>query len=97
MTFIFDSALYLRNDPYENSDAVFGVKNSLVVGLGELKDEALANKYDVQVGCSTIEYKFVLVSEAAALELRQQKASDAMKAQGRKVIFLDGLPVPDVD
>ena len=94
---MFDSALFLRNDPYENSDAVFGVKKSLVVDLGELKDEALAKKYDVKVGCSTIDYKFVLVSEASALELRQQKASDAMKAQGRKVIFLDGLPVPDVD
>jgi len=37
LTFIFHSVLYLRKDPYENSDAVFEVKNSLVVDLGELK------------------------------------------------------------
>jgi hypothetical protein len=89
--------LYLRNDPYENSDAVFGVKNSLVVDLKQVKDEAQAAKYGVEIGCSLIEYDFVLVDVASALELRQQKASEAMLEQGKKVTFIGGLPVPDVD
>ncbi len=39
-------ALYLKNDPYETSDAVFGVKNSLIVELGKV-DKATADKYGV--------------------------------------------------
>lgn len=87
----------MRNSPYESSDAVFGVKNSLVVDAKRLEDPAVAEKYGVKIGSTLIEYDFVLVSESEALELRQRKAAEAMAAQGRKVIFLEGLPVPDLD
>lgn len=90
-------ALYLRNDPYETSDAVFGVKDSLLVNLQTLTDEKIATEYDVKVGIKFIRYDFVLVSDAEAQQLREEKAMEAMAAQGRTMRLLNGLPVPDVD
>ena len=87
----------MRNSPYENSDAVFGVKNSLVVDVKQVEDPAVAERYGVEVGSALLEYDFILVSESEALELRQKNAAEAMAAQGTKVVFLDGLPVPDLD
>ncbi|KAM0249721.1 hypothetical protein ACHAQJ_008923 [Trichoderma viride] len=91
------TALYLRNDPYENSDAVFGVKSSLVIDLGTVNNEALAKKHGVELGTSLIEYDFILVTKAEALSLRESKAAEAMQAQGRNVNIIDGLPVPSLD
>jgi len=87
----------LKNDPYESSDAVFGVKNTLVVNLKKVEDSELAQKHGVDVGCALMEYDFTLVTEEAAMELRHKNASDAMLAQGKKMQFVDGLPIPDVD
>ena len=89
--------MYLKNDPYEYSDAVFGVKNTLVITLKRLEDEKLAQEYGVGVGCALMEYEFVMVTKESALELRHQNASDAMLKHGKKMQFLNGLPVPDVD
>jgi protocatechuate 3,4-dioxygenase beta subunit len=91
------TALYLKDDPYESSDAVFGVKESLVVGMQEVTDEAMATKYGVQVGTKLFIYDFVLVSDKEAAELREKKAREAMEMHGRKMKFFNGLPVPDVD
>lgn len=90
-------ALYLRGDPYETSDAVFGVKDSLLVDVQTLKDEKVAEKYGVEVGIKYISYDFVLVTDMEAQELRELKAMEAMAAQGRKMKLFEGLPVPDVD
>ena len=49
LTFL-DRALYLRGDPYETSDAVFGVKDSLVVDLKTVTPEQ-AKEYGVAEGC----------------------------------------------
>jgi hypothetical protein len=87
----------LKNDPYESSDAVFGVKNTLVVNLQKVENFELAQKHGVEVGCALIEYDFALVTEEAVMKLRHKNASDAMLAQGRKMQFVDGLPIPDVD
>jgi hypothetical protein len=89
--------LYLKHDPYENTDAVFGVKNTLLVELGRLMDEKLARQYGVDIGCTLMEYDFVLVTKEEALELRSKNAIASMKAQGKKMQFIGGLPVPDVD
>lgn len=62
-----------------------------------MTDPAIAEKYGVKLGSALLEYDFVLVSEAEALQLREDRAREAMAAQGRKVILLDGLPVPDLD
>lgn len=89
--------MYLKNDPYESTDAVFGVKDSLVVELTKVTDEAMAKKYGVEVGSALMTYDFVLVTAKAAADLRRQKAEEAMKKQGFKYRFVDDLPVPDVD
>lgn len=91
-----DSALYLRDDPYEKSDAVFGVKESLVVELGKV-DKATADKYGVKEGSALLTYDFVLVSDKESFDLRSQRSKEALEKLGRKVKIVEGLPVPDVD
>ncbi len=90
------SALYLRGDPYETSDAVFGVKESLLIDLGTVTAEQ-ASKYDVKEGSKSITYDFVLVTEEESRELREKNAMEAMKKLGRQMKLYKGLPVPDVD
>ena len=90
------SALYLRHDPYETSDAVFGVKSSLLVDLATV-NATQAKQYNIEQGSKLLTYDFVLVSEKEARELREKKATEAMKGLGRRMKLLDGLPVPDVD
>ncbi|KAK7530620.1 cathecol 1,2-dioxygenase [Phyllosticta citribraziliensis] len=90
------TALYLRNDPYETSDAVFGVKESLLIDLGTVSKEQ-AERYDFPEGGKLITYDFVLVSDKEAAGLREKKAMEAMEAQGRHMKMYNGLPVPDVD
>lgn len=90
-------ALYLKGDPYENTDAVFGVKNTLVVALDKVVDKEMAQKYGVDIGCALMTYDFVMVTEEAAMDLRKSNAEQAMRSQGRKMRFLDGLPIPELD
>ncbi|KAL9092595.1 MAG: hypothetical protein Q9165_004399 [Trypethelium subeluteriae] len=90
------TALYLRHDPYETSDAVFGVKESLLIDLHQTKAEQ-AQKYGVPEGTKLITYDFVLVSEEESRKLREQNAMQAMEAQGRRMKLYKGLPVPDLD
>lgn len=89
-------ALYLRGDPYETSDAVFGVKDSLIIDL-EPADDATAKQYNVKPGTRLLKRDFVLVSEQEARELRDEKARKALAGLGRKLKLVNGLPVPDVD
>jgi hypothetical protein len=79
------------------TDAVFGVKNSLVVSVKKVKDEEQAKAYSVNIGSAFISYDFVLVTEKAAAELRRQKAEEAMAGLSGKFKFIENLPVPDVD
>lgn len=89
-------ALYLRNDPYETSDAVFGVKDSLVVDLGKAGPE-YAKKYGVSEDHALLTYNFVLVSDAETSALRERNSKVALDKLGRKVKIVNGLPVPDLD
>lgn len=89
-------SLYLRGDPYESSDAVFGVKETLLVDLGVV-DADMAKKYGVKEGSKLMTYDFVLVSEEEATKLREEEAMKAMKALGWRMKMYEGLPVPDVD
>ncbi|KAF2650007.1 putative hydroxyquinol 1,2-dioxygenase [Lophiostoma macrostomum CBS 122681] len=70
------TALYPRGDPYETSDPVFGVKESLIVDLS-LVDEAVADKYGVKVGMKLLTYDFVLASDEQAAELRKDRRKEA--------------------
>lgn len=90
------SALYLKGDPYETSDAVFGVKSSLIVDF-HLADEEVAKKYNIEPGTRVLKHDFILVSEKEASDLRDEKSKKALGALGRRLKLLDGLPVPDVD
>jgi hypothetical protein len=89
-------ALYLRNDPYETSDAVFGVKESLLVSLSTVNAEQ-AHKYGVEKESKLITYDFVLVTDHEARDLREKEAMSAMERLGRKMKLYKSLPVPDVD
>ncbi|KAM0703562.1 hypothetical protein Q7P35_009501 [Cladosporium inversicolor] len=90
------TALYLRGDPYETSDAVFGVKESLLIDLGTV-DAEQAKTYGVKEGGKLMSYDFVLVSEQESRELREKNAMDAMKDLGFRMKLYNGLPVPEVD
>lgn len=90
------SALYLRGDPYETSDAVFGVKESLLIDLGTVNANQ-ATKYSVREGSKLISYDFVLVTEEESRKLREKNAMEAMEKLGRSTKLYNGLPVPDVD
>ena len=63
------STLYLRNDPFESSDAVFGVKSSLLIDL-KTATKIEAEKYEARDGDAVISYDFVLatVEEINALK-----------------------------
>jgi len=90
------TALYLKNDPYETSDAVFGVKSPLIVELGKV-DKATADKYGVEEGIALLTYDFVLVTDEVSANLRADNSRKALEKLGRRVKIVEGLPVPDVD
>ncbi|TVY26974.1 Hydroxyquinol 1,2-dioxygenase [Lachnellula hyalina] len=90
------TALYIRNDPYETSDAVFGVKQSLVVDFTTV-DAATAKVYGVKEGTKLLKHDFVLVGKEETMKLRDENALKAMKKLGRRVKLIDHLPVPDLD
>lgn len=91
-----DRALYIRGSLYVTSDAVFGVKNSLIVDLHKV-DGPTAEKYGVKEGDLLLQHDFVLVSSEETEKLRDENALAALKKLGRKVKLVDHLPVPDVD
>jgi len=91
------TALYIRGDPYETTDAVFGVKDSLIVDIVTVTDENMAKEYGVDVGHKFLTYDFVLVSEEESRKLREQQAKEALEKLGRRVKIVEGLPVPDLD
>ncbi|KAF2863841.1 cathecol 1,2-dioxygenase [Piedraia hortae CBS 480.64] len=90
------TSLYISGDKYEASDAVFGVKQSLVIDLGTINAEQ-AKKYDVKEGSKLISHQFVLATDEEVKQLREKNARLAMEKLGQKIRFVDGLPVPDVD
>ncbi|CZT47674.1 catechol 1,2-dioxygenase [Rhynchosporium secalis] len=90
------TALYIRGDPYETSDAVFGVKQSLIVEFSPV-DAKEAKEYGVKEGSKVLRHDFVLVDEKETERLRDENALKALKALGRKVKLLNHLPIPDLD
>ena len=75
---------------------MFGVKDSLLIDLGTVSAEQ-AKQYDVKEGSKLITYNFVLVTEDESSKLREKNAMAAMEAQGRKMKFWNGLPIPEQD
>ena len=89
-------ALYLRNDPYETSDAVFGVKESLLIDLGSVNAEQ-SKQFGMKEGSKLIKYDFVLVTDEESRKLRETEAMAAMEKLGRRMKLYNGLPIPDLD
>lgn len=90
-------ALYIKGSDYETSDAVFGVKDSLIVGLDAATPEE-AKQYNVKEGTQVLKYDFVLVTDEETKQLRHDEAVKAMKGLGREgMMIVNGLPVPEVD
>jgi protocatechuate 3,4-dioxygenase beta subunit len=56
------TALYIRGDPYEATDAVLDVKTSLIVDTLKVKDASIAAKYGVSEQDWLIKYDFVLTT-----------------------------------
>jgi hypothetical protein len=90
------SALYVRGDPYETSDAVFGVKQSLVVDLDKV-DKSTAESYGAKDGDWLLRHDFVLVTKEETERLRDQNAINALKGLGLKMTLVDHLPIPELD
>ncbi|KAK0749640.1 Intradiol ring-cleavage dioxygenase [Schizothecium vesticola] len=90
------TALYLRGDPYETSDAVFGVKQSLVLDLDKV-DKETADKYGVKEGIWLLRYDFVLTTREETEKLRDELATEALEKLGLNLKLVDHLPVPDLD
>jgi hypothetical protein len=90
------SALYLRGDPYETSDAVFGVKQSLVIDLAKV-DKETAKEYGAEEGTWLLKHDFVLTTQEETETLRDQLATEALQKLGLSLKLVDHLPVPDLD
>jgi hypothetical protein len=76
---------------------VFGVKDSLIVGLEKVSSEQ-AKSYGVDEGTALLRYDFVLVTDEETKKLRHDEAVKAMKGLGREgMMIVNGLPVPEVD
>ncbi|KAI0400075.1 dioxygenase [Xylaria palmicola] len=90
------TALYMRGDPYETSDAVFGVKKSLIVAPQRI-DDATAKEYGIPEGSWILKHDFVLTTDEETAKLRDQLALEAMQRQGLNLKLVDHLPVPDLD
>ena len=90
------TALYVKGDPYESSDAVFGVKDGLVVTLRDVNADE-TEEYGVPSNCKTLKWDFVMVNEKEAQDLKDREALEALEKQGRKMKLLNHLPVPEVD
>lgn len=92
---LLNSALYLRGDPFETSDAVFGVKESLIIDLARVGDtEGLAEKYDVSPDTKLLKYDFVLITEEEAQKARVQAAQEVADKQDGKLKVVDGQLIP---
>jgi len=75
------TALYPKGDKWLSSDAVFGVKSSLVVDLKDIDDEEEARRRGFPKGKTfkLLQYDFVLVPSEGAEGARQKSAAERAK------------------
>ncbi|KAJ4371139.1 hypothetical protein N0V83_004355 [Neocucurbitaria cava] len=94
------TALYVRGSPYERSDAVFGVKESLIVDLG-LWGCGGVERYGVGRETKLMKYDFVLVgrrrSGVEASEGGGGAGGHEGEGEAEGIMVVDGMLVPDVD
>lgn len=92
------TALYHKGDPYEFSDAVFGVKTPLLFSLDKLGEEK-ARQYGMDANDWYLRWHFKIITETQAKEIFQQKTRADLKkvGKGEYVINEDGLPIAALD
>ena len=90
-----DRALCIDPDPYLTSDAVFGVKSSLIVKLQKISEE-LANHYNIPQGMELLTYDFVLITSDESARPRDKKALGNI-FPCRECALVNHLPVPDLN
>ncbi|KAJ6085344.1 Intradiol ring-cleavage dioxygenase [Penicillium canescens] len=74
------TALYLRGDPFESSDAVFGVKESLIIDLKRVGDvPGLAERHSISSDTRLLQYDFVLITEEETRALRNKAQAEAAR------------------
>lgn len=83
------TALYVRGDPYESTDAVFGVKRSLVVDFRRVEEVVVLREFGLERGAWGVEYDFVLVGE------KEEKEKE--KKEKRREELVEELQKLDVD
>lgn len=91
------TALYLKDDPYQNADAVFGVKDQLLTGVEPIQDKDVAKKFGVTVDDLIIRKDFVLITKKQSLDLFTQRSKEALAKLNVNATLVDGLPVADLD
>lgn len=96
LTDLANRALYARGDPYETSDAVFGVKQSLIVDFDKV-DTATAKEYDFVEGGLLLKHDFVLTTREETERLRDENALKALAQLGLQMKLVDHLPIPELD
>ncbi|KAH7253313.1 Intradiol ring-cleavage dioxygenase [Fusarium solani] len=89
------TALCIDPDPYLTSDAVFGVKSSLIVKLQKISEE-LANHYNIPQGMELLTYDFVLITSDESARPRDKKALGNI-FPCRECALVNHLPVPDLN
>lgn len=74
------TALYPDGDPYITSDAVFGVKKSLVVNLSDVEDPAEARKrgFPQDKKFKLLQFDIILVTEAESAAAQAQRTKEAV-------------------
>lgn len=92
------TALYHKGDPYEYSDAVFGVKTPLLFSLDKLGEEK-AKKHNMNPDDWYLNWDFKIVTDKQAKDLLVQKLKADLKKYGKGdyVINDDGLPIAALD
>lgn len=91
------TALYMKDDPYENSDAVFGAKKDLIVSPKKIEDPELAKQLGMKVGDYHIEFDIVLMSQEEGVALFDKRSREELEKLGSNAFIIDGLPVAELD
>ncbi|KAI1077722.1 protocatechuate 3,4-dioxygenase beta subunit [Whalleya microplaca] len=86
------TALYFRSSKYCDSDAVFGVKTSLVVDIQDM-DIGTVTKYSRPHIKKLLKYEFVLASDTETNMLRDKHSIAALKTTGREAILAGHVPI----
>lgn len=92
------TALYAKDDPYEYSDAVFGVKTSLLFELVPLGKEK-AKKYNLKENDWYLKWDFVIVTNEEQRKTTLEAARKCLETDGKGhyVLNNDGLPISPLD